>query len=131
MGVAARLRAERRYRPSPTAPRRARRFVGEVLEDAGIGSERDPAELLTSEVVTDAVSHAPSEISVRVVVDPEVLRVEVSEDPGLVDDTAGERLRRRTGRRLVDALAMRWDSELDLHRTTTWFELSTSGPALA
>jgi hypothetical protein len=120
-----RHRAEQRFPPTATAPRRARRFIRQALSHAGIRRKGLPAELLTSEVVTDAVSHSPAEISVRVVVDPDVVRVEVSEEPDLVVDIAGESVRRQTARQLVDALATRWDSDLDRDRTTTWFELTT------
>jgi anti-sigma regulatory factor (Ser/Thr protein kinase) len=117
------LRAEWRYPPTPDAPRLARTLVDVVLEHVGAAEVEPEAELLTSEVVTDAVRQAPSQISVRVQVDPDVLRVEVSDDPGVVPEPIDGALERSTSRRLVNAIAARWGSDLDLHRTTTWFEL--------
>ena len=115
--------AEERYRPTPDAPRKARHLVDEVLEAAGADQLEPTADLLTSELVSDAVRHAPSQIMVRAVVDPDVLRVEVTDDPGIVFE--GPRsFEQRARRRLVETMASRWGSDLDLRRTTTWFELA-------
>ena len=114
---------EQRYEPSLTAPRRARHLIDEFLQVVDGEDLRDEADLLTSEVVADAVRQAPSQISVRAEFDEGVLRVEVSDDPGLVTDPGAGRFERRTGRQLVEALASSWGSDLDRDRTTTWFEL--------
>jgi anti-sigma regulatory factor (Ser/Thr protein kinase) len=116
--------AEERYRPTPDAPRKARHLVEEVLEAAGADELEATADLLTSELVSDAVRHSPSQIMVRAVVDPDVLRVEVTDDPGIVFEPGPRSFEQRARRRLVETMASRWGSDLDLRRTTTWFELA-------
>jgi hypothetical protein len=106
-----------------TTPAEARRLVEELLEAAGAERLEPTADLLTSELVADAVRHAPSQISVRAAVDPDMLRVEVSDDPGIISEPGPPSVERRVRRRLVETLAHRWGSDLDRQRTTTWFEL--------
>ena len=120
---------EHRYEPSVSAPGRARRSLDEFLQVIGCDDLRHEADLLACEVVADAVRQAPSQITMRVEFRDGVLRVEVSDDPGLVSDPRGAVFERRTGRQLVDALAARWGSDLDLDRTTTWFELESRSAA--
>jgi len=119
--------AERRFPPTELAPGRARRFVSTMLQHWRCEEEvADVANLLTSEVVSDAVRQAPSEVAVHVEADDELVRVEVSDDPGLLFDPDDGAFERRAGRRVVRSLASRWGSDLDRHRTTTWFELRRS-----
>jgi hypothetical protein len=110
--------------PSAAAPRQARMFVDEFLEDVGADHLEDLADLLTSEIVSDAMRHRPSQLRLRVTFDHEMLRVEVSDDPGIVEDPLGGYLERTVGRRLARELANNWGSEFDRSRTTTWFELA-------
>jgi hypothetical protein len=116
--------AQLRYEPSETTPRRARRFVNAFLRHVGADHLRQEAGLLTTELVADALRQAPTQVAVRVELDHSILRVEVSDDPGLLPDAESGRFERRTGRKLVDGLASRWGSDLDRDRTTTWFELA-------
>jgi len=114
--------ASHSYPPSDITPRRARRFVHTALDRWGM--EQRHADLLTDEVVSDAVRHRPSQIALRLEADDEVLRVTVSDDPGVIPDPSSGRLERDIARRMLDALASRWGSTFDRDRTTTWFELS-------
>jgi hypothetical protein len=115
--------AERRYAPTETAPRRARQFVDEFLEFVSGDELRETADLLTSEVVADAVRQRPSQINLHVEFDGRELRVEVSDDPGMMSNPDAGAFERSTRRQLVAALAGSWGSDLDGGRTTTWFEL--------
>jgi hypothetical protein len=117
--------AERRYVPTLTAPRRARQFVDEFLEFVSCDDLRESADLLTSEVVADAVNQSPSQISLHVEFDSHVLRVEVSDDPGIVSNPDAGEFERSSRRQLIAALAGSWGSDLDRARTTTWFELTS------
>ena len=116
-----------RYPATPEAPRRARAFVNSVLRRWHCDEVADDANLLTSEVVSDAVRQAPSEVAVHVEADDEVVRIEVSDDPGLLFSPEEGALERRTARQVIRAIASRWGSDLDRNRTTTWFELRRRG----
>ena len=54
--------------------------------------------LLTSELVTDALRQAPTCIALHVELAGETVRVEVSDDPGLIADAAAGRLERQVAR---------------------------------
>lgn len=91
----------------------ARRFVVETLS-AWLGPrEHEVAELLTGELVTNAVLHAHTEIAVRVSLSRTVVRIEVEDGsdrrpaPVLAEDFAGS----GRGLRLVDDLADGWGVE--------------------
>ena len=115
--------ANERYAPTPLAPGRARRFVDGVLRRWRCDDVAETANLLTSEVVSDAVRQAPTDVAVRVHADDDIVRVEVSDDPGVVTDPDEGAFERRTARQVIRTLATRWGSDLDLNRTTTWFEI--------
>lgn len=64
--------------PAPDSARQARRFVGDVLTSAGIDPDRrETAVLLTSELVTNGIVHALTELRVTVEATPSWVRVEV------------------------------------------------------
>jgi anti-sigma regulatory factor (Ser/Thr protein kinase) len=119
-------RAEQRYTPDATAPRRARAFVDEFLETVGAADLDEQADLLTSELVADAVRHAPSQVVVRVTFDRTGLRVEISDDPGLVTNPEAGKVERELSRKHAEALASRWGSSFTRDITTTWFELEAA-----
>lgn len=123
-----------RFAATARAPRLARRRLRAVCADLD-ADQRAVAELLTTELVTNAVQHPrgrgaadPSEIEVRLVRGDRVLRVEVWDR----DQTALPRLREPSGPpeggmglRLVATLASRWGSDTALlrHGKAVWFEL--------
>ena len=115
--------ATRRYEPSSMSARRARQFVDSMLRRWRCDDVREVTRQLTTEVVADAVRHSPSQVAVHVEADDERLRVEVSDDPGIIEHSDGQAFERRAARRLVRRLASRWGSDLDRDRTTTWFEV--------
>jgi PAS domain S-box-containing protein len=64
--------------PAPDSARQARRFVDDVLSGAGVDDDRrDTAVLLTSELVTNGIVHAVTELQVTVEATPYWVRVEV------------------------------------------------------
>lgn len=96
----------------PTSPGQARRFIRDLLTDWGVGDEvREDAELLVTELVTNAVIHAQSDVTVNVDRENQDLFFSV------VDHGPGEiRLRRPapeevTGRGLffLDQIAPGWE----------------------
>jgi anti-sigma regulatory factor (Ser/Thr protein kinase) len=119
--------------PRTTAPRLARATVS-----SAIGSVRpevaEEIELLTSEVVTNAIRHARvdplGEVILRVDASDDHVRVEVlnpgpSFDPPVpsIPGVNGTGL----GLFLVDALADAWGVDREGPRTKVWFEISMNG----
>ena len=129
-----RSQVELRLPPEPRASTLARAVVAAVGSGLPEGVVSD-VELLTSEVVSNAVRHAnldPSqEIVLRIVSDGYV-RVEVA-DPG--PPFEAKRRRRGSGSSgwglfLVDALATSWGVEPEGAGKKVWFELG-AGPERA
>jgi hypothetical protein len=94
----------------------------------------DDAQLLTTELVNNAVVHARSRVLVNLEHDPDALRVEVTDvgggvlqpvDTGL-DETHGR------GLMLVAAMSCAWGTVFEGDAKTVWFELrapTTPDPA--
>ncbi|HEX2851034.1 MAG TPA: ATP-binding protein [Acidimicrobiales bacterium] len=107
----------------------ARRFVAQALEIDGVDHEVvDLAELLTSEIVTNAVVHAagPAEVGVDRVGD--AVRVEVVDAASALPDLRHVAPDAASGRGLaiVDALATRWGVQpRGTSGKVVWFELGT------
>ena len=121
--------------PAPDSARQARRFVAEVLTDARADTLRDVATLLTSELVTNGIVHAHTELRVVVDVTERYVRVEVVDgNPNLparrdYDESA------MTGRgmEMVELLSHEFGAEpLEGDGKRVWFRLvrgDTSGAA--
>lgn len=114
--------------PDPRAVGTARRFVREHALGWGVPEESaDVAQLLTSEIVTNAVTHAQTHSELTVSLEEGHLRVELSDrgadagDPAVGDDDP-MRVHGR-GLMLVDALATTWGTRRDADGTTAWFTL--------
>jgi PAS domain S-box-containing protein len=115
----------RRFPPDPESVREARRFVFEVL--LGVDPDvLDTAQLLVSELVTNAVLHAQTVVEVRLWADAARLHVRVTDRapassllPRPVDPEAS------TGRglQLVELLAARYGVDVLPDGKTVWFEL--------
>ena len=67
----------RTFEPAPTSVSEARRFAREVLADWGLDDLLDDVVLLTSELVTNAVTHAGTPMTVAVVREEDRLRIDV------------------------------------------------------
>ncbi|MET8447267.1 ATP-binding protein [Streptomyces sp. NPDC005209] len=119
------------YEPLPTAAREARAAVRRHLEEWGLAEQSDVAdvaELLVSELATNALRHAASRFRLTLSASHGVLRCEVGDAdrraPRLIDAGAGESGR---GMALVNALAQRWGCHEEGPGKTVWFELGTCG----
>jgi anti-sigma regulatory factor (Ser/Thr protein kinase) len=112
----------------PSAVREARQFLRGTLRAWAMDEDTtDSAVLCLSELVTNALIHTHAGCSVRVLLDQGVLTTTVR-DNGARDAAPAESLEdplRVHGRGLhvVDALAIRWGSDLDAVGTTVWFVL--------
>ena len=117
-----------RLPPEPASASAARRLVAEAIEPTPLAgsSVADTAILLVSEVVTNAVLHAGTAITVAVRVEPTSVRIEVR------DGSVALPSRRRydedaaTGRglELVELLATSWGTEQERNGKVVWFEVS-------
>ncbi|MGE7438157.1 MULTISPECIES: SpoIIE family protein phosphatase [Kitasatospora] len=108
----------------PSLVRHARRFIRHTLRSWGLAALIDLAELLTSELITNALVHAGAPNEVRVFRNA-VLTVEVSD----IDSHAPRIHRARDsdeggrGIHLVNELAHRWGSRSTAEGKVVWFEL--------
>ena len=106
-------------------PADARRVVHEVLHDVS-EETLEIAELLTSELVTNALMHGAGDRSLVVEVDKSSIRVEVHDDDPTVDlRPLGVERDRPHGRGLfiVDALASSWGVQPRRKGKAVWFQL--------
>ncbi len=111
--------------PGPEVARRSRQVVGGVLADRPDGF-RQVAELLTSELVTNALLHTRSSVWLRVRIAEERLAVEVADLNRAANVAPVPReLQDEHGRGLVivEALASRWGVQRSAVTKTVWFEL--------
>jgi anti-sigma regulatory factor (Ser/Thr protein kinase) len=110
----------------PSSPGRARRFVRDVLAAWGVEHFEEPATLLTSELVTNAVLHARSRPELKLRLSGDRLWV------GVADNTPVSPVRKRygpeaaTGRglMLVERMAAAWGTSISDQGKVVWFELS-------
>ncbi|MER8186412.1 SpoIIE family protein phosphatase [Kitasatospora sp. NPDC094015] len=104
--------------------RHARRFTRRTLAGWGLEPLIDHAELLTSELITNALVHAGAPIQLRLFRNA-LLTVEVSDvdshEPRL--RTAREQDEGGRGMHLVNELAHRWGSRATYDGKAVWFEL--------
>ena len=116
-----RLRLDR----DPTTPAYARRRVREFCADMPVDLLAT-AQLLTSEVVTNAIRHGCGSIEMHMSFDTKALRVGIADDsprpPRLLRASPGSASGR--GIRLIEALASSWGTTLHPgDGKTVWFSL--------
>ena len=114
--------------PHPTSVGAARRFVRDVLMSRQVADPVvDTVELLTSEVVTNAIIHGRSGPLLAVQVKERAVRVAVGDvspelpvrRPGRVDDVSGR------GVIIIDELASAWGVERERNGSKrVWFEVA-------
>ncbi|MFK0291183.1 SpoIIE family protein phosphatase [Streptomyces sp. NPDC090442] len=121
--------AEWRLRLDPREAGRARRLVAGQLTAWGLPSAVETAQLLVSEVVTNAVQHAHTERVVLRLVHTDALLCEVSDDdhalPQLLDAEPDAEFGR--GLRVVSRLAREWGTSRTTTGKTVWFEQPLPG----
>ena len=118
--------------PGPDAPRAAREFALGVLGRWRLADLAAPVELVVSELVTNAVRHAGTSMTLRLTRVPQGVLVEV-------DDAGGGRphvvapLRRSAGGHglaIVERLADAWGHEERGDGKTVWARLRLPGDTL-
>ncbi|WP_406005926.1 SpoIIE family protein phosphatase [Streptomyces sp. NBC_00637] len=118
--------AEWRFPLDPAEVGRARAVVREQLHAWGLAKQAEAAELMVSELVTNAVRHSRrSPVAVRLV-RGETLLCEVEDDdhelPTLLSAGPGDDAGR--GLRVVSALAREWGTSRTAAGKSVWFELT-------
>lgn len=115
---------------SPSSVPRARRLAGGQLAFWGFGEHREIAELLVSELVTNALRHGAGSIRLGLRARNGLLRFEVEDADGKIprvrrpsDGDEGGR-----GLRLVSMLSSGWGSARTPTGKVVWFELLAPSP---
>jgi DcmR-like sensory protein/histidine kinase-like protein len=119
--------AKARFRAGPDAPLAARRFVGGLLGRRPYGDRVDPddAQLVVSELATNAVIHAGTPFSVAVRSDGYSVRISVQDwssmQPVMRDNNPVALAGR--GLRLISMVSRSWGVEYGPDGKTVWAEL--------
>src|SRR5262245_47186342 len=121
----------------PSAVRKARRLLTELLEEAGVpAGQRSDALLLANELMANAVQHGSREndaIEIVCTIERDVLRVTVFDaarsgrTPAVL--TPDEERAQGRGLRLVDQLADSWNEQIVGGRREVGFSLRLRGEA--
>jgi PAS domain S-box-containing protein len=128
------LESEFCFPPVPTAAADARSKVAEVLTMWQMEEVIDTATLLVSELVTNAVRHARSDVKVTVALEGDRLRTGIWDEnvepiPSPAVPTPGQTIEDLAeggrGLLLVQAMADNWGSETTADGKCVWFELQT------
>lgn len=116
------MSVEQQFDPSPDNVREARRFVALHVPDERVSD----AEIVVSELVTNAIEHAATPVTVRVTHNAAAVRVEVCDSSGIlpaVRDLLGDSDRGR-GLHLVERLSDAWGVESSDSGKIVWFEVA-------
>jgi anti-sigma regulatory factor (Ser/Thr protein kinase) len=110
---------------SRQSARDARGFVRGVLEEWRLDALAEPAALLTSEIVTNAVVHTGSALVVNVERSDHVLRVDVEDhDPTLPARVPADHdAEHGRGLHIVNSMASRWGATAYGTGKRVWFEI--------
>lgn len=115
---------------SPSSVATARQFVRRTLLEWSRSNIVEPAALMTSELVTNAVQYSGTDvarrntIAVRVLPTGHGVRIEVDDDctAAPVRRAAGDQGGR--GLTIVDTMATTWGTHANQNGKTVWFELN-------
>lgn len=111
---------------SPEAAADARSWIATSLTQRGFGHLAEVAELLTSELVTNAVLHAATELTLTLSEPNGSVRVAVSDEDLELPSVGALDVEATSGRgmQLVDTLAPEWGVCVRPAGKTVWFELA-------
>ena len=112
-------------RPVPASAAQARQFVERTLGDWGCDGLVDLARLLVSELVTNAVLHARTDLELAIGLRRGGVRVEVTDGSPAAPVKRSYEDEAMTGRglALVDELADRWGVDERADGKAVWFEV--------
>jgi PAS domain S-box-containing protein len=122
------LRVSRQLPSHPSSAGQARRMVRQLLTEHGREDLVEPAQLLMSEVVTNALVHSPNPIDVAIQATETGVLVEVADGSRNVPQPRHYAPTASTGRglALLEHTANAWGVVPGLRGKTVWFELSSS-----
>lgn len=122
---------QRTFATGQDAPRAAREFLRAALTTENLDEVGAVSELLTTELVANAVQHARSAATVRLSTPHDCLRVEVDDDSTVVPFVRPRDPARFSGYGLVlvETLSSEWGVDLRSDGKTVWFELPLPPPA--
>jgi anti-sigma regulatory factor (Ser/Thr protein kinase) len=123
-GELTQVETSRTFLPNSDAPRGARRFVAQILNQAGATERADDVRWVVSELTTNAVLHGGTPFTVSVSVDDQEVDIVVwDESPQLPNvDTTGQD-ESRLGLFLVSTLADKWTAEKLPRGERIWVQL--------
>jgi serine phosphatase RsbU (regulator of sigma subunit) len=110
--------------PQASTAYQARRLVGETLATWGLSDYTDVAQLLVTELVSNAIRFASRPLELRLL-HTDVLLCELNDDDHHLPVLRRSDLAQEHGRglQLVSHLAQRWGSSRTQHGKVVWFEL--------
>jgi hypothetical protein len=116
---------ERSFQGTVSAPFEVRRFVGEVLGRWGKGDLLDEAALVATELVTNAVMHGQSGVTVQISPTAEGVRISVGDNSSAMPAVGCPSHHGSSGRGLniVSGLATAWGTEATVNGKVVWAEL--------
>ena len=120
-------RASCRLGPTLAAPAAAREFVASRLRSWGVDTRYPDVELLTSELVTNAVRHAHGEVEVTIdLLDSDCVRLEVRDRSERLPVLRPLESARDGGwgLHIVGRIAKRWGLEQHTGEKTIWCEIA-------
>jgi len=108
------------------APKKARRFVSEVLREWNVGELTDSANLIVTELATNAMLHARSGFTVSMAQTGSVVRIAVGDTASAVPQRARGGAAALVGRGIpiIEALAARWGHLALEEGKLVWADLS-------
>ena len=119
---------ETHFPGTPEAPQCARAFLRATLQTWQLDGFGDVTELLTDELIANAVRHVGCPVTLRATSEGAMLRIEVSDrstDPPVLQHPDPYKATGR-GILLVDALATQWGTVIRDDGKTVWFEIDVS-----
>lgn len=137
--IAALADSNERYRrlhmhlmPVPRAAAQARALVDLACTNWGLDIDRDVARLVVTELVTNSVKHAGTDVDVSIIWAGAHLIIEVRDRstimPGMATDAPGTNLSKGWGLTLVDATVTSWGFHATATGKTVWATLRLRAP---
>jgi len=116
--------ADAAFESSTDAPRRSRAFIREHLDEWGASQCEHEAVLVVSELVTNVVRHAHTDIHLHAEWNAVTLRVEVRDGSSVLPAIADLEDEHGRGLRLVQQLASAWGVEQRDDGKAVWFTVN-------